>query len=138
MPSGELANVTTKPSEMQALPQVLTELTVSHPWMPAGADEGDMGSHGTQERAEECQGPHGAPGSCSPGAGTGEMLEVSSDPGDIGVVELTDEDVSGDEEDISDRLLRDDGVSIHAQNIRVAGPSQQNPGSHGGTRVMRR
>jgi hypothetical protein len=66
------------------------------------------------------------------------MLEVSSDPGDVSVVELTGEDVSGDEEDLSDRLLRDDGVSIHAQNIRVAGPSQQNPGSHGGTRVMRR
>ena len=50
----------------------------------------------------------------------------------ISVVDVTDEDVSGDEEDISDRLLRDDGVSIHAQNIRAAGPSQQNPGSHAG------
>jgi len=59
VPSGELANVTTEPSEMQALPC----MTVSHPWMPAGADEGDVGSHGTQERAEECQGPHGAPAS---------------------------------------------------------------------------
>ena len=120
--SGELANVTTKPPETQALPQVLTELMVSHPWMPAGADEGNLRDDGTQERPEECHAQHGAPGGCSPGEGTSEVIDVSDDPGDSSDVELTSEDVSGNEWDVRDMGLTCEGVCRDIGDFRVAGP----------------
>ena len=106
--------------------------------MPAGADEGNLGDDGTQERPEECQVQHGAPGGCSPGEGTGEVIDVSDDSGDSSDVELTSEDVSGNEWDVGDMGLTCEGVRRDVEDLRVAEPTCQNAGTDGGTSVTLR